>query len=138
MYTGGIDHRKNIEGLIKAWSELPMQLRRTHQLAVVCHANENDKLRLYDLAASFGLKDCDLVLTGFVPDEDLLLLYNACELFVFPSWHEGFGLPALEAMQCGKPVLAANRASLPEVVVGMMLCSIPLIPNLLWPKLSVL
>jgi glycosyltransferase involved in cell wall biosynthesis len=116
MYTGGIDHRKNIEGLIKAWSELPMQLRRTHQLAVVCHANENDKLRLYDLAASFGLKDCDLVLTGFVPDEDLLLLYNACELFVFPSWHEGFGLPALEAMQCGKPVLAANRASLPEVI----------------------
>jgi glycosyltransferase involved in cell wall biosynthesis len=51
-----------------------------------------------------------------VSDTDLHLLYNACHLFVFPSWHEGFGLPVLEAMQCGKPVIAANLTSLPEAV----------------------
>jgi glycosyltransferase involved in cell wall biosynthesis len=116
MYTGGIDLRKNIEGLIKAWSVLPMQLRSTCQLAVVCHADDHVQKRLHECAADCGLEAGEMILTGFVPEEDLLALYNLCDLFVFPSWHEGFGLPALEAMQCGKPVLAANRASLPEVV----------------------
>jgi glycosyltransferase involved in cell wall biosynthesis len=63
-----------------------------------------------------GLDEDDLLLTGYVSDDDLLLLYNACTLFVFPSWHEGFGLPVLEAMSCGKAVIAANCSSLPEVV----------------------
>jgi glycosyltransferase involved in cell wall biosynthesis len=55
---------------------------------------------------------------GFVSDEDLLQLYNACDLFVFPSFYEGFGLPALEAMACGRAVVCANTTSLPEVVDG--------------------
>src|SRR5581483_541075 len=55
---------------------------------------------------------------GFVSDADLLQLYNACELFIFPSFYEGFGLPALEAMACGRAVTCANTASLPEVVDG--------------------
>lgn len=115
MYTGGIDHRKNIEGLITAYATLPRALRNAHQLAVVCAINSSDRERLLRLAHDVGLSEGDLVLTGFVPDDDLLALYNACKLFVFPSWHEGFGLPALEAMRCGKAVLAANRSSLPEV-----------------------
>lgn len=116
MYTGGIDHRKNIEGLLAAWAQVPITLRQRHQLAIVCSIQPQDRQRLTQLAADLGLSDEDVCLTGFVSDDDLLLLYNACELFVFPSWHEGFGLPILEAMQCGKPVLAANRSSLPEVV----------------------
>ena len=116
MYTGGIDHRKNIEGLIAAYATLPMELRARHQLAVVCSVNDAARKRLTELAARHGMAEDELVLTGFVPDDDLVALYNLCTLFVFPSWHEGFGLPALEAMACGAPTLASNRSSLPEVV----------------------
>ena len=55
---------------------------------------------------------------GFVSDADLLQLYNACDLFVFPSFYEGFGLPALEAMACGRAVVCSNTSALPEVVDG--------------------
>jgi len=116
MYTGGIDHRKNIEGLIAAYAELPFALRARHQLAVVCSVQESARQRLKEFAQKKGLEEGDLVLTGYVPDDDLLALYNLCTLFVFPSWHEGFGLPALEAMACGAPTIASNCSSLPEVV----------------------
>lgn len=116
MYTGGIDHRKNIEGLIRAYARLPAALRLTHQLVIVCAAQAPDRERLLELGGVAGLVPGELVLTGYVPDDELVTLYNACKLFVFPSWHEGFGLPALEAMQCGKAVLCASTSSLPEVV----------------------
>ncbi|WP_346308585.1 glycosyltransferase [Limnohabitans sp.] len=116
MYTGGIDHRKNIEGLIRAFARLPSATRLTHQLAIICSVQPADRERLQRQAAAEGLAESELVLTGFVPDEDLLALYNLCSLFVFPSWHEGFGLPALEAMRCGAPAIGANCSSLPEVL----------------------
>ncbi|WP_256327414.1 glycosyltransferase [Variovorax sp. EL159] len=116
MYTGGIDHRKNLEGLIEAFALLSGDLRRHHQLAIVCSAREEDRDRLLQLARNMGLTDGDVIVTGFVPEPDLVDLYNLCKLFVFPSWHEGFGLPALEAMQCGAAVIGANTSSLPEVI----------------------
>lgn len=116
MYTGGIDHRKNIEGLIRAFAMLPAATRQSHQLAIVCKVQDAERIRLADLAAKKGLRADELVMTGFVTDEELVALCNLCRLFVFPSWHEGFGLPALEAMACGAPVIAANTSSLPEVV----------------------
>lgn len=116
MYTGGIDHRKNIDGLIIAFSRLPVKLQQGHQLAIVCKADDAAQSRLKALAKQAGLADTAVVLTGFVPEDDLVILYHACSAFVFPSWHEGFGLPALEAMACGAPVIASNRSSLPEVV----------------------
>jgi glycosyltransferase involved in cell wall biosynthesis len=116
MYTGGIDHRKNIEGLIRAYASLPKALRAQHQLAVVCAIQPLDITRLEDLAKKCQLKKDELVLTGFIPEDDLLDLYGLCKLFVFPSWHEGFGLPALEAMACGKAVIGANTSSIPEVI----------------------
>ena len=116
MYTGGIDHRKNIEGLIRAYARLPKHLRAAHQLAVVCAVQQTNRERLRQLADEEGLADDELVMTGFVPEEDLLALYNACKLFIFPSWHEGFGLPALEAMACGRAVIGANTSSIPEVI----------------------
>lgn len=116
MYTGGIDHRKNIDGLIRAFSELPESLRRNHQLAIVCSAQPENRRHLESLAAKLGMGKNELILTGFVPEDHLLALYNLCSLFVFPSWHEGFGLPALEAMRCGAPVIGANTSSLPEVI----------------------
>lgn len=116
MYTGGIDHRKNIEGLIRAYAKLPASSRETHQLAIVCSIRSEDRTRLERLAKQHGLAPNELVLTGFVPEEDLVALYNLCKVFVFPSWHEGFGLPALEAMACGRAVIGANTSSLPEVI----------------------
>ncbi|MBL4606535.1 MAG: glycosyltransferase [Pseudomonadales bacterium] len=116
MYTGGIDHRKNIEGLIRAYSKLPITLRSQHQLAIICSIQESEKKRLLNLAKQHQLTQEEIVLTGFVPEDDLLALYRLCKLFVFPSWHEGFGLPALEAMSCGKAVIGANTSSIPEVI----------------------
>lgn len=116
MYTGGIDHRKNIDGLIRAFSRLPQKMREAHQLAIVCSVQPESRHMLEDLARKQGLVEGAVILTGFVPEEDLRALYNLCSLFVFPSWHEGFGLPVLEAMRCGAPVIGANTSSLPEVI----------------------
>lgn len=116
MYTGGIDHRKNIEGLIRAYALLPSDLRKVNQLAIVCAVALESRHLLEQLTAQQGLGKDEVILTGFVPDDDLVALYNLCALFVFPSWHEGFGLPALEAMRCGAPVIGANTSSLPEVI----------------------
>ena len=116
LYTGGIEHRKNIEALIRAYANVSPAIRQKHQLAIVCSIHEHDRSRLQSLAQEFGLEDNELVLTGFVPEDDLVALYGTCKLFVFPSLHEGFGLPVLEAMCCGAPVIASDRSSLPEVV----------------------
>ncbi|MBN3831742.1 glycosyltransferase [Burkholderia sp. Ac-20344] len=116
LYTGGIDHRKNVEGMIRAFALLPSELRKSHQLAIVCSIQPASREELTRLARQVGLDAEDVVCTGFVPDEDLLALYNLCRLFVFPSWHEGFGLPVLEAMRCGAPVIGANTSSVPEVI----------------------
>lgn len=116
MYTGGIDYRKNVEGLVKAYARLPVTVRAQHQLAIVCSMQPSNRSMLLDLAKKVGIKQDELVLTGFVCDDDLLVLYNLCKVFVFPSWHEGFGLPALEAMSCGRAVIGANTSSLPEVI----------------------
>lgn len=116
MYTGGIDYRKNIEGLIEAYAALPVETRRAFQLAIVCNARPEDKYRLLRLAHRCGADEGDVVLTGFVTDDELVALYRLCRLFVFPSLHEGFGLPVLEAMRCGAPVIGANLTSIPEII----------------------
>ena len=116
MYTGGIDHRKNLDQLVAAFARLPARLREAHQLAIICKADDDAQDRLRTLARREGLGASTLIFTGFVPEDDLIHLYHACAAFVFPSWHEGFGLPALEAMACGAPVIASNASSLPEVV----------------------
>ncbi|MCE5233540.1 MAG: glycosyltransferase [Mizugakiibacter sp.] len=116
MYTGGIDYRKNIAGLIGAYAKLPERLREGHQLVIVCDVRPEQRLQLMSVAARAGLRDGEVIFTGFVDASDLVALYNLCEVFVFPSLHEGFGLPALEAMACGAPVIGANTSSIPEVI----------------------
>ncbi len=68
------------------------------------------KIELIEL----GISD-SVIFTDFIPLEDLPIFYNACEFLVYPSFYEGFGLPPLEAMACGVPVIASNVTSLPEV-----------------------
>jgi glycosyltransferase involved in cell wall biosynthesis len=116
MYTGGIDHRKNIEGLIYSYSLLSENIRKEHQLAIVCSIDENQRNILEKIITESGLEGNEVIFTGFIPEKDLIILYNVCKAFIFPSWHEGFGLPALEAMHCGVPVIASNSSSLPEVI----------------------
>ena len=72
---------------------------------------------LYDATARVGLQSA-VVFPGHVPPEDLRALYSACAMFVFPSLYEGFGMPVLEAMACGAPVLCSNSSALPEVAGG--------------------
>jgi glycosyltransferase involved in cell wall biosynthesis len=116
MYTGGIDFRKNIEGLIDAYGQLPAPMRASHQLAIVCAVNAGDRERLLSHAERSGLSGQDVVLTGFVPDEDLAALYRLCHLFVFPSLHEGFGMPVLEAMASGAPAIGSDASSIREII----------------------
>jgi glycosyltransferase involved in cell wall biosynthesis len=117
MYApGGFDSRKNFEGIIKAYSLLSRQLRSEHQLVIVSKINNSERDNLLQLAKQASLDENELVLTGYVSDEDLIALYNIATLFVFPSRHEGFGLPVLEAMACGAPVIGSNTTSIPEVI----------------------
>lgn len=116
MYTGGIDYRKNIDGLIEAYALLPAALRQEHQLAIVCKIEDSDRIRLGAHASRLGLREHEVVFTGFVTDDELLALYNLTRLFVFPSLQEGFGLPVLEAMSCGAVVIGSNTSSIPEVI----------------------
>lgn len=116
MYTGGVDFRKNLEGLIRAYGALPADIRQSRQLAIVCSMSPTERTQLLAAGQKAGLSESDLVLTGYVPHDDLVALYNMCELFVFPSISEGFGLPVLEAMACGAPVIGSNCSSIPEVV----------------------
>lgn len=116
MYTGGPDQRKNIETLVGAWARVPEAVRVGQQLLVVCALSDEHRDRLRALARDRGLSPRDVCLPGYVSDQDLVSLYNLATAFVFPSWHEGFGLPVLEAMACGSAVLASSTSSLPEVV----------------------
>lgn len=116
LYTGGADERKNLPRLIEAWAMLPVQLRQTHQLLFAGAMWEGHIHELRQIATEQGLQPDELIFSGYVTDTELVQLYNLCKLYVFPSWHEGFGLPALEAMACGAPVIGANTSSLPEVI----------------------
>lgn len=114
LYTGGVDFRKNMEGLIRAHAALPPAVRRDHQLVVVCRMSGDQRAHYERIAAEAGAAD-DLLLTGFVSDTTLRELYQGADLFVFPSIYEGFGLPVIEAVACGAPVIASATSSLPEV-----------------------
>ncbi|EWY36067.1 hypothetical protein N825_30130 [Skermanella stibiiresistens SB22] len=116
LYNGTIEHHKNVAGLLTAFARLPPKIRKAHQLALVCGLHAADEIRLKVMARKAGLGDDDYIVTGFVSDSDLVALYSFCELFVFPSLREGFGLPLLEAMNCGAAVISSNTTSLPEVV----------------------
>lgn len=116
LYTGGADGRKNLERLVEAYAHLPALMRENHQLVLAGRISEAEAGHLLGIGISHGLSSDDFVFTGYIEDSDLATLYRECACFIFPSWHEGFGLPALEAMSCGAPVIGAGASSLVEVI----------------------
>lgn len=117
LYTGGDDHRKNIRGAIEGYAAISSELRKNCQLVIVCAMEEHRKSMYLGFAKSAGLFEADVMVTGFVSEEDLVAFYRACDVFVFPSLYEGLGLPVLEAMACGAPVLGGNNSSVRELIV---------------------
>ncbi|MFZ5644992.1 MAG: glycosyltransferase family 4 protein [Bacillota bacterium] len=111
LYVGGLDWRKNCETILRAFNSFMKENSMHYQMVLV----GNDPLTPYlkSLVQDWPQK---MVQTGFVPASDLPSLYRRATAFLFPSRCEGFGLPILEAMACGTPVLSSNRGSLPEIL----------------------
>jgi glycosyltransferase involved in cell wall biosynthesis len=117
LSVGDLQPRKNQIGLIKAFARLVRAYPQLPHRLVFAGKETWFAHRVHDAAAESGVSE-RIQFIGFVPDSDLLQLYNACELFAFPSFYEGFGLPPLEAMACGRAVVCAHTSAMPEVVDG--------------------
>ncbi len=119
LYVGGIAPHKNIQTLVKAYASLIEEPKYKDVRLVLVGDVEKEVFLvdsgLSDLIDRLGLNE-SAIFTGFLEDRDLAILYNAAAVFVLPSYCEGFGLPALEAMACGTPVIGSCTTSLPEVV----------------------
>jgi glycosyltransferase involved in cell wall biosynthesis len=114
LYTASTRPYKNIDGLLKAFSLLKKKHGIKHRLVITGLAGRGHQA-LVKMVADLELEE-EVVFTGYLSDEALLSLYSGASAFVYPSFYEGFGLPVLEAMACGTPVVASNATSLPEVV----------------------
>jgi glycosyltransferase involved in cell wall biosynthesis len=110
---GGSEPRKNIEMLVEAFGKAP-RLRDRMNLVVVGGMDRGAEA-IRSAIGRAGLEQA-VILTGHIPLDDLRALYAGCALFAFPSLYEGFGMPPLEAMACGAPVICSNASSLPEAV----------------------
>ena len=113
LYVGGGDFRKNLEGLVEALALLPEATRDAHPLVIAGEMHAHFRTPLLRKAAAFGVSR-HVLLTGFVSEQELVALYQACRLLVFPSLYEGLGLPVLEAVACGTDVASSDASSLPE------------------------
>jgi glycosyltransferase involved in cell wall biosynthesis len=117
LCVGDIQPRKNHIGLIRAFERLARNCPQLPHELVIAGKETWFAEHVSEAARASGVGD-RIRFCGFVSDPDLLHLYNACDLFVFPSYYEGFGLPVLEAMACGRAVICANTTALPEVADG--------------------
>jgi glycosyltransferase involved in cell wall biosynthesis len=113
MTVGATYPHKNLERLIESYSHLPGEMKDRYKLVVVGGMNDYGK-SVQRIAMEKGIHD-NIVFLGYVDSADLPLLYGAAVAMVYPSLYEGFGLPPLEAMACGCPVIVSQTSSLPEV-----------------------
>lgn len=116
LYCGAADPRKNLKRLIQAYAMLPITLQQKYQLVLVGSFNQYELIDLNCLISELKLKKDNVVITGYINDSLLAEFYRNAAVFVFPSLHEGFGLPALEAMCCGAVVIGSNSTSVAEVI----------------------
>jgi glycosyltransferase involved in cell wall biosynthesis/predicted SAM-dependent methyltransferase len=116
LYVGGADSRKNLPALLEAWAKMPIQLKNTFQLVFAGKIGLTEQLELIAIGKKLGLENCDFYFTGFIQDQQLLALYKSCNLFIYPSKIEGFGLPILEAMSAGAIVVASHQDTIAELI----------------------
>jgi len=109
-----LHHSKGLDVLLDAYALVPLEIRRQLPLVITCHLTSFEDQYLRSLAQSRGISD-SLVITGYVSNEEMAALYNAATMLVHASRYEGFGLPVLEAMRCGAPVITMAASALPEV-----------------------
>ncbi|MGY0374311.1 glycosyltransferase family 4 protein [Clostridium sp. JNZ J1-5] len=112
LYIGGFSPRKNVKALINSFIRVLSNLDKDHNLVIV---GAKKDLGEY-LSSKYSYLESKIKFTGFIPQDELPIFYSCCEAFVYPSLYEGFGLPPLEAMSCGAPVITSNITSIPEVV----------------------
>ena len=117
LSVGDLQPRKNQIGLIRAFARIVNAYPQLKHQLVLAGKETWFADQVHKAARDSGVAD-RIRFFGFVSDQDLLQLYNGCDLFVFPSFYEGFGLPALEAMACGRAVVCSHTSALPEVVDG--------------------
>src|SRR2546423_15507866 len=123
LFVGTIEPRKNLVTLVRAVAEIMRSTDLRPQLVIAGGKGwVTDKL--FEMIESSGIKE-RLLFTGYLGDEDLRALYSAASVFVYPSLYEGFGLPPLEAMACGAPVIASSIASISEVTEDAALLVAP-------------
>jgi glycosyltransferase involved in cell wall biosynthesis len=127
LYVGRLDPRKNLAALIQAFAEVKKKGRIPHRL-VIAGGNGRPPAPLREAVRTAGLGN-RVVFPGFVPDELLPAVYSQAEVFICPSLYEGFGLPVLEAMACGCPVVCAGTSALPEIAGSAGLLVDPLRPG---------
>lgn len=123
LYVGTIEPRKNINVLLDAYSLLPQRLRKQYPL-VLCGYQGWNSADLH-LRIQQGMTEGWLHYLGYLPKDELPILYSAARVFLFPTHYEGFGLPLIEAMAAGVPVICSNTTSLPEVVGAAALTAAP-------------
>jgi glycosyltransferase involved in cell wall biosynthesis len=125
LFVGTIEPRKNLVTLLQAWPKLQIADCRLQIALVIAGGKGWLYEETFATVERLGLSG-DVVFLGYVPETDLPALYSLARLFVFPSLYEGFGLPPLEAMACGTPVVCAHTSSLPEVAGDAALLVDPL------------
>jgi alpha-1,3-rhamnosyl/mannosyltransferase len=115
LYVGGIDRRKNIPFLLEVLRTILVERPETELVLAGTYRDDADFPELLERLRKTGLEE-RVRLAGYIAEDDLAPLYSGASVFVYPSLYEGFGLPPLEAMTCGTPVVAADATSLPEVL----------------------
>ncbi len=114
FYVGTLEPRKNVERLVEAYAQMKKVVGIPHKL-VLGGAKGWLYDRIFARVQELGLQEY-VMFTSYIPYDELPLWYNCADIFIYPSLYEGFGLPPLEAMACGTPVITSSASSLPEVV----------------------
>jgi len=115
LFVGSVEPRKNLKTLIKTMKHLIKEPGFTGKKLVIAGGKGWKNKDIFELPETLGIEKYVRFL-GIIPDNELPMLYSGADLFVYPSLYEGFGLPVLEAMACGVPVVASNVSSLPEII----------------------
>jgi glycosyltransferase involved in cell wall biosynthesis len=128
LFVSSIWRYKNCDGLLRAWRLARDQLGGRQLVILGAEVDRRYGIELRELAVELGIAE-DVVFVGAVQNEETVHFYQAADLLVYPSFNESFGLPILEAMACGCPVVTSNTSSMPEIAGGAAILADPHDPS---------